>query len=107
MRKILVFTATYNEIENIKSFLDKIINVKENFDILIVDDNSPDKTWSAIENYKLQNSKKIKTNDIVSAISLKLKKTYHKNFKTFGRKPHINRFHYGCKHILKELYDIR
>ena len=40
-------------------------------------------------------------------ISLKLKKTYHKNFKTFGRKPHINRFHYGCKHILKELYDIR
>ena len=59
MRKILVFTATYNEIENIKSFLDKIINVKENFDILIVDDNSPDKTWSAIENYKLQNSKKI------------------------------------------------
>ena len=59
MKKILVFTATFNEIENIKSFLDKITTIKENFDVLIVDDNSPDKTWSVIEKYNSQNSKKI------------------------------------------------
>ena len=59
MRKILVFTATYNEAENIKIFLDKLVNIKQNFDVLIVDDNSPDNTGSMIEKYKSYNSKKI------------------------------------------------
>ena len=59
MRKILVFTATYNEAENIKIFLDKLVNIKQNFDVLIVDDNSPDNTGSMIEKYKSFNSKKI------------------------------------------------
>ena len=59
MKKVLVFTATFNEVENIKFFLDKIISIKENFDVLIVDDNSPDKTWSVIEKYKSQESKRI------------------------------------------------
>ena len=53
MRKVLVFTATFNEVENINSFLDIITAIKENFDVLIVDDNSPDNTWSVIEKYKL------------------------------------------------------
>ena len=44
MTKILVFTATYNEADNIKIFLDKLINIKQNFDVLIIDDNSPDGT---------------------------------------------------------------
>jgi len=44
--KILIFTATYNEAENIINFLDKIFSLKEELDILIVDDNSPDLTWS-------------------------------------------------------------
>ena len=38
MTKILVFTATYNEADNIKIFLDKLINIKQNFDVLIIDD---------------------------------------------------------------------
>ena len=59
MRKILVFTATYNEAENIKNFLDKLVNIKQAFDILIIDDNSPDNTWSIIEKYKSYNSKKL------------------------------------------------
>ena len=59
MRKILVFTATYNEAENIKNFLDKLVNIKQAFDVLIIDDNSPDNTWSIIEKYKSYNSKKI------------------------------------------------
>ena len=59
MRKVLVFTATFNEVENIKFFLDKITTIKYNFDILIVDDNSPDNTWSIIEQYKSHSTKKI------------------------------------------------
>ena len=59
MKKILVFTATYNEAENIKIFLDKLVNIKQAFDVLIIDDNSPDNTWSIIEKYKSYGSKKI------------------------------------------------
>ena len=57
--KILIFTATYNEAGNIINFLDKIFSLKEELDILIVDDNSPDLTWSLIEKYKNRNQKKI------------------------------------------------
>ena len=59
MKKILIFTATYNEAENIKDFLSRVTNLYDTFDILIVDDNSPDKTWLIIEEFKLQSSKKI------------------------------------------------
>ena len=56
----LVFTATFNESENIKNFLDKVLDVK-NIDILIVDDNSPDGTAKIIEDFqkKYQNIKLI------------------------------------------------
>ena len=49
MSKTLIFTATYNEADNIKIFLDKLINIKQNFDVLIIDDNSPDKTFQLVE----------------------------------------------------------
>ena len=57
--KILIFSATYNESENIKIFLDKIFSNKIDLDVLIVDDNSPDKTWSIIEDYKKIKKKKL------------------------------------------------
>ncbi len=47
----LVFTATYNEAGNIENFLDIALKIK-NIDILVIDDNSPDKTWEIIEKYK-------------------------------------------------------
>ena len=40
----LIFTATYNEVENISKFIEKIISQKLNADIYIIDDNSPDNT---------------------------------------------------------------
>lgn len=49
--KILIFSATYNEADNIKSFLDGINNLDLDIDILIIDDNSPDKTWRIIDHY--------------------------------------------------------
>lgn len=50
-KKTLVFTATYNEAENIKKFLNIALKI-DNIDILIIDDNSPDGTSKIIEDYK-------------------------------------------------------
>ena len=47
MNKNLVFTATYNEVNNISTFLDIVLEIP-NIDVLIVDDNSPDKTANII-----------------------------------------------------------
>lgn len=49
--KTLVFTATYNESENIKKFLDITLKFR-NVDLLIIDDNSPDLTFQAVEHYQ-------------------------------------------------------
>jgi len=54
MNKNLVFTATYNEVDNISNFLDIVLKIP-NIDILIVDDNSPDKTGDVIEQYQKNN----------------------------------------------------
>ena len=52
MSKTLIFTATYNESKNIGQLIEKILNLNLNVDILIVDDNSPDKTYEIVEKLK-------------------------------------------------------
>ena len=42
--KTLVISPTYNERKNIKIFIDTVLNDNPTFDLLIVDDNSPDGT---------------------------------------------------------------
>ena len=54
MNKTLVFTATYNEVDNISVFLDLVLKISD-IDILIVDDNSPDKTSEIIKRYQKNN----------------------------------------------------
>jgi len=54
MNKNLVFTATYNEVNNISTFLDIVLKIPH-IDILIVDDNSPDKTADIIKQYQKSN----------------------------------------------------
>ena len=49
MNKILVFTATYNEIDNIASLLDALFAALPACDVLVVDDNSPDKTGDLLD----------------------------------------------------------
>ena len=49
--KILIFTATYNERENIRELLHVIDQVDFKLDILIIDDYSPDKTSEVIKQY--------------------------------------------------------
>ena len=53
MHKALVIIPTYNEIENITNIIEKVISYPDNFDVLVIDDNSPDGTAEAVE--KLHN----------------------------------------------------
>ena len=56
--KILIFSATYNEVGNIENFLKTIEELNLALDILLIDDNSPDKTWEIIQEYS-KNKKNI------------------------------------------------
>lgn len=49
MAKKLVIIPTYNEIENIKNIIEETFSLPEKFDILIVDDNSPDGTANVVK----------------------------------------------------------
>ena len=49
--KILIFSATYNEAENIENFLNLIDELNLALDILLIDDNSPDNTWKKPQEY--------------------------------------------------------
>ena len=53
--KSLIIIPTYNECDNIIDLIDEIFSLDSNFHILVVDDNSKDKTWELVE-------KKIKKN---------------------------------------------
>jgi dolichol-phosphate mannosyltransferase len=54
-KNIFIIIPTYNEKENIQKLVEEIFNLKiKNLHILIVDDNSPDKTGDIIENCKLK-----------------------------------------------------
>ena len=52
MNKILIFTATYNEVSNINILLDRINSYCQNVDILIVDDNSSDGTINVLKKFE-------------------------------------------------------
>jgi dolichol-phosphate mannosyltransferase len=49
MNNSLIIIATYNEKGNIESLIDKIFTIVSDTHILIIDDNSPDKTYQLIE----------------------------------------------------------
>ncbi len=47
---------TYNERENIKNLIDKILKLKiKNLHIVVADDNSPDSTWKIVQNISRKN----------------------------------------------------
>lgn len=50
MSDVLVIIPTYNEIENISNILEAVMKYPDNFDVLVIDDNSPDGTAAAVEN---------------------------------------------------------
>ena len=57
--KSLIIIPTYNEAENIKDVINKILSLQNNNFILVVDDNSPDGTSNIVENLKKDNTDKL------------------------------------------------
>ncbi len=55
--KIIIIIPTYNEIENIEVLLGVLRNKYPNYDVLIVDDNSPDGTWEYVQKKSETDSK--------------------------------------------------
>lgn len=55
MTKRLIIVATYNEKGNIEKLLNEIFTITPDVNVLVIDDNSPDKTYEIVE--KLSNSK--------------------------------------------------
>ena len=47
--KPIVIIPTYNEKENIAAMLDKVMSLDVDFDVLVVDDNSPDGTADLVK----------------------------------------------------------
>ncbi len=48
MSDVLIIIPTYNEIENIERMLDTVMGLPDNFDVLVIDDGSPDGTADAV-----------------------------------------------------------
>jgi dolichol-phosphate mannosyltransferase len=57
MSRILVIIPTFNELENIKKIIPAVLEQDSNIDVLIVDDNSPDKTGDYVEDLSKQNNR--------------------------------------------------
>ena len=55
-KKIIVIIPTYNEIQNIDNLITLLLSNNYKYDLLFIDDNSPDKTYEIIENYKKKNN---------------------------------------------------
>lgn len=58
MNKVLVIIPTYNEAENILKIIPEVLsntNGDDEFNVLVVDDNSPDKTSQLVEDMKNEN----------------------------------------------------
>lgn len=54
MSEKLVIIPTYNEIENIRAIIMDVLSLSEAFDILIVDDNSPDGTADEVRKLQIE-----------------------------------------------------
>ena len=50
--RVLVFTATYNEHDNIPLFCEAVLALDPSYDLLVVDDNSPDGTGELLDDMK-------------------------------------------------------
>ena len=48
MSDVLVIIPTYNEIENISNIIDAVMDKPDGFNVLVIDDASPDGTQDAV-----------------------------------------------------------
>lgn len=77
MSENLVVIPTYNERENIERLLEEILSLPVEFDVLVVDDSSPDGTWRVVE--KIIEAEK-RVNLIIRAGKQGLGRAYQEGF---------------------------
>ena len=76
-KKILIFTATYNEKDNIEPLIRSINFHNPEVDILIIDDNSPDLTFEKVKELKNEYSNiYLKIRNLKSGLDTAHKKAY-------------------------------
>lgn len=69
--KASVILPTYNERENITDLIREIFEKAEPFEILVIDDDSPDRTWEVVENLgepKVRLIRRLKERGLTSAL---------------------------------------
>lgn len=59
MSDVLVIIPTYNEIENITAMLKTVMRLPDGFDVLVIDDGSPDGTADAVKNVMKEHPERI------------------------------------------------
>ena len=59
MHNSIVVIPTYNEADNIERIINSIISLPIDFDVLVVDDNSPDGTSKLVHYLSLKHKKRI------------------------------------------------
>jgi dolichol-phosphate mannosyltransferase len=91
LENCLVIIPTYNEIENIHSIIEAVLNQGSHFSVLIVDDNSPDGTGDVV---KVIREKQPRVHLIQRAGKLGLGTAY------------IEGFRYGLKHNFDYIFEM-
>lgn len=57
--RTLVIIPTYNERENIASMIEKVLSLEGGYDLLVIDDGSPDGTAEIVRNYRTLNPERL------------------------------------------------
>lgn len=81
MNKSIIVIPTYNEIENIEIILQKVFSLQLGVNVLIVDDNSPDKTYEKVQELISSNIYEDKLHLLVREEKEGLGKAYVAGFK--------------------------
>jgi len=59
MSKAIVIVPTYNEADNIINIIESVLLLSKDFNILVVDDNSPDNTGQIVSKLAINNSERV------------------------------------------------
>jgi len=81
VNQALVIIPTYNEKENIRSVIEAVFSVSEPFDVLVIDDNSPDGTAEIVDSLQTEIKNENKLHLISRTGKLGLGTAYIEGFK--------------------------
>jgi len=106
MKKILVFSPVYNEKNNVLIFINKFISKYKNFDLLIIDDNSPDNTGAIIKLNSLD-KKNIKLIQRKQKLGLHTAYKMAFNYAAKNKYDHLISIDFDLQHDLNDIKKIQ